>query len=100
MSHRHPHRTTAAATRPRAAAVVDRKASKGSDYAHDNNRSAEGNDASLTTGPAFVRRVSGDGGVDAPPDPARDTADSTGPGHDARAIAHTRTQRRHRDDPA
>jgi|GEM_PF-1403037 len=50
-------------------AVNDRKASPGDDYARDNNRSAEGNDASLTSGPAFERRVRADGSVEgvAPP---------------------------------
>ncbi|ATD68036.1 hypothetical protein CNR27_11845 [Luteimonas chenhongjianii] len=49
--------------------VNDRKASKADDYAHDNNRSAEGNDASLTSGPAFERRVHADGSVSgAPPE--------------------------------
>ena len=100
MSHRHPHRTTAAATRPRAAAVVDRKASKGSDYAHDNNRSAEGNDASLTPGPAVVRRVHGDGQVHvSPPAAAQDTTRSTGPGGDARPVRHDRTPPRRGNDP-
>ena len=47
--------------------VNDRKASKADDYAHDNNRSGEGNDASLTSGPSFERRVHGDGSVSGAP---------------------------------
>ena len=47
--------------------VNDRKASKSDDYAHDNNRSGEGNDASLTSGPAFERRVHADGSVSGAP---------------------------------
>ncbi|MCD9026692.1 hypothetical protein LDO26_00495 [Luteimonas sp. BDR2-5] len=35
----------------------DRKSSKGDRYAHDNNASAEGNDASLTEGASFTRNV-------------------------------------------
>lgn len=50
-------------------AVNDRKASPGDDYAHDNNRSAEGNDASLTSGPTFERRVHADGSVEDVPPP-------------------------------
>lgn len=58
-------------------AVNDRKAARGDDYAHDNNRSAEGNDASLTSGPAFERRVHADGRVeDVPPDATGDDADA------------------------
>jgi len=53
-------------------AVNDRKASRGADYAHDNNRSAEGNDASLTSGPAFERRVHADGTVEAVPEETDD----------------------------
>lgn len=48
-------------------AVNDRKAARGADYAHDDNPSAESNDAALTTGPAFERRVHADGSVEAPP---------------------------------
>lgn len=50
-------------------AVNDRKASSGDEYAHDNNHSAEGNDASLTSGPAFERRVHADGSVEDVPPP-------------------------------
>ncbi|MCD9005414.1 hypothetical protein LDO31_04015 [Luteimonas sp. XNQY3] len=53
-------------------AVNDRKAARGDEYAHDNNRSAEGNDASLTAGPAFERRVHADGRVAAVPPPTND----------------------------
>ena len=45
-------------------AVNDRKASRGDDYAHDNNCSAEGNDAALISGPSFERRVHADGSVE------------------------------------
>ncbi len=45
----------------------DRGASRGAEFAHDNNASAEGNDAALTAGPAFVRRVNADGTVEAVP---------------------------------
>lgn len=38
-------------------AVNDRKASKGSEYAGENNASAEGNDSSLTHGPTRTREV-------------------------------------------
>lgn len=47
--------------------VNDRKASKADDYANDNNRSAESNDASLTSGPSFERRVHADGSVTGAP---------------------------------
>lgn len=46
-------------------AVNDRKSSRADDYAHDNNRSAEGNDASLSSGPSFVRQAHADGAVTA-----------------------------------
>ena len=46
-------------------AEQDRAASRGAEYAHDNNASAEGNDAALTAGPAFVRRINPDGTVQA-----------------------------------
>ena len=57
-------------------AEQDRAASRGAEYAHDNNASAEGNDAALTAGPAFVRRINPDGTVQAvratPDDDTRD----------------------------
>ncbi|MET0329223.1 MAG: hypothetical protein ABW163_10700 [Luteimonas sp.] len=60
-------------------AVNDRKAARGDAYAHDNNRSAEGNDASLTSGPAFERRVHADGSVDAPKTGGNDDPDGKAP---------------------
>ncbi|MDR6992072.1 hypothetical protein [Luteimonas sp. 3794] len=59
-------------------AVNDRKASRGDDYAHDNNRSAEGNDASLISGPNFERRVHADGTVEAAPTESDDEKDDKG----------------------
>lgn len=56
--------------------VNDRKASRGDDYADDNNRSAEGNDASLTSGPSFDRQVHADGSVDAAPTADGQAADA------------------------
>ena len=55
--------------------VNDRKASKADDYAHDNNRSGEGNDASQTSGTTFERRVHADGSVSGAP-PEIDDAES------------------------
>ncbi|MET0328632.1 MAG: hypothetical protein ABW163_07685 [Luteimonas sp.] len=46
-------------------ATRDRMTSQGDDDTRDNNRSGEGNDASLTAGPAFTRRVRADGTVEA-----------------------------------
>ncbi|MDR7193106.1 hypothetical protein [Luteimonas terrae] len=66
-------KTTKSATAPDQAqqadhvAVNDRKASRGDDYADDNNRSAEGNDAALISGPSFERRVHADGTVEEVP---------------------------------
>lgn len=37
--------------------VHDRKASKGDEFGRENNRSAEGNDPSLTSGPTRERRI-------------------------------------------
>ena len=51
----------------------DRMASNGDDYARDNNRSGEGNDAALTAGPTFERRVRADGTVESVP--AEETGD-------------------------
>lgn len=47
-------------------ATRDRMASHGDDYVRDNNRSGEGNDASLTAGPTFVREVPSEDGKKAP----------------------------------
>ncbi|VXB53586.1 conserved hypothetical protein [Luteimonas sp. 9C] len=57
-------------------AVNDRKAARGDAYADDNNRSAEGNDAALISGPAFVRRVHADGTVEAVAPDAEKTPDA------------------------
>ncbi|MFL6588224.1 MAG: hypothetical protein ACJ8GV_15255 [Luteimonas sp.] len=52
------------ATRRTNVAVNDRMAGRGADYAYDNNASGEGNDASLSAGPTFERRVHADGHVE------------------------------------
>lgn len=55
----------------------DRIASNGDEYAHDNNASAEGNDASLIAGPAFTRRINPDGTVQAVPAHGEREAEAT-----------------------
>lgn len=55
-------------------AEQDRISSRGADYAKDDNASAEGNDAALIAGPAFVRRVNPDGTVQAVPASSDDPA--------------------------
>lgn len=65
-------------------AVNDRIAARGADYAYDNNASAEGNDAALIAGPAFVRKVNPDGTVQAVPvAPERETEAGTAEAGDA-----------------
>ncbi|KPN20804.1 hypothetical protein AO715_13465 [Xanthomonas sp. Mitacek01] len=60
MTQKTPPEETPATTSPGNRATGDRMASDGDDYADDNNTSGEGNDASLTAGPGFVRKVGTD----------------------------------------
>lgn len=68
------------APRPDELRKRDRIASTGDDFAHDNNASAEGNDASLIAGPSFVRRINDDGTVQAVPADQREEPAPAGPG--------------------
>lgn len=83
MNPNHPTRpdTPAGQTpRPDELRKQDRIASTGDDFAHDNNASAEGNDASLIAGPSFVRRINEDGTVQAVPAAQHEESTPAGPG--------------------
>ncbi len=60
MTQKTPPEKTPATTSRGNRATGDRMASNGDEYADDNNTSGEGNDASLTAGPGFVRKVGTD----------------------------------------
>ena len=60
MTQKTPPEKSPATTSRGNRATGDRMASNGDEYADDNNTSGEGNDASLTAGPGFVRKVGTD----------------------------------------
>ncbi|TDK33528.1 hypothetical protein E2F49_05840 [Luteimonas terrae] len=60
MTQKTPPEKSPATTSRGNRATGDRMASNGDEYADDNNTSGEGNDASLTAGPGFVRKVDTD----------------------------------------